>query len=75
MICKTQTKRLKICKFSQVWIIILWTYLNPITFIILKRIKLNHNKTSIELNVMTSNKNSKIISKCKYLETIRNLVI
>ena len=75
MICKTQTKRLKICKFSQVCIIILWTYLNPITFIILKRIKLNHNKTSIELNVMTSNKNSKIISKCKYLETIRNLVI
>jgi hypothetical protein len=75
MICKTQTKRLKICKFSQVWIIILWTYLNPITFIILKRIKLNHNKTSIELNVMTSNKNSRIISKCKYLETIRNLVI
>jgi hypothetical protein len=75
MICKTQTKRLKICKFSQVWIIILWTYLNPITFIILKRIKLNHNKTSIELNVMTSNKNSRIISKCKYLETIRKLVI
>jgi hypothetical protein len=75
MICKTQTKIFKICKFSQVWIIILWTYLNPITFIILKRIKLNHNKTSIELNVMTSNKNSRIISKCKYLETIRKLVI